>query len=187
MKSIIKFFFLVSIMAFAACETEIVERLDEFNFEKGGYMRTIEFPMPTFNVSKANMAGTKMAMTLEAVTDNFGAEFSSYDLVVRFVDKTATNGSNSKTDVALKSLASSSFAPDATTKYPRFSLSITGKELQDALKLTDAEMAKGDQFEIRGTMKLTTGKSFGLVNSDPDVTGGAFYNSPFLYRVNVVD
>lgn len=187
MKNIIKFFFLVSVMSFTACETEIVERLDEFSFEHGGYMRTIEFPMPTFNVSKANMAGTKLAMTLEAVTDNFGAQFSAYDLVVRFVDKTAANGSNNKTDVVLKSLAASSFAPDATTKYPRFSLSITGKEMQDALKLTDAEMAKGDQFEIRGTMKLTTGRSFGLANSDPDVTGGAFYNSPFLYRVNVID
>ena len=187
MKSIIKFFFLISVLAFSSCETEIIERLDEFNFEKGGYIRTIEFPIPTFNVSKANLTGTKMAMTLEAVTDNFGAEFASYDLVVRYVDKTATNGTNNKTDVALKSLAAGSFAPDPVTKYPRLSLSITGKEMQDALKLTDAEMAKGDQFEIRGTMKLTNGKSFNLVNSDPDITGGAFYNAPFLYRVNVID
>lgn len=187
MKSIIKFFFFISILAFSSCETEIVERLDEFNFEKGGYVRTIEFPMPAFNLSKANMAGTKMAMTLEAVTDNFGAEFSSYDLVVRFVDKTAANGTNNKPDVALKSYAASVFTKDPVTKYPRTTLSITGKEMQDALKLTDAEMAKGDQFEIRGTMKLTTGKSFNLVNSDPDITGGAFYNSPFLYRANVVD
>jgi hypothetical protein len=187
MKSIIKFFFLVSVLAFTACETEIVERLDEFSFETGGYMRTVEFPIPAYNVSKANLAGTKMTVTLEAVTANFGAEFSTYDLVVRFVDKTAANGTNNKTDVVLKSVASSSFAPDPTTKYPRFSMSITGKELQDALKLADAEMAKGDQFEVRGTMKLTTGKSFNAANSSPDITGGAFYNSPFLYRVNVID
>ena len=178
---------MVSVLAFTACETEIVEKLDEFSFETGGYMRTIEFPVPAYNVSKANMAGTKMTVTLEAVTANFGSQFSAYDLVVRFVDKTAANGSNNKTDVVLKSLAASSFAPDPTTKYPRFSLSITGKELQDALKLADAEIAKGDQFEVRGTMKLTTGKSFNAANSSPDITGGAFYNSPFLYRVNVID
>lgn len=187
MKNIIKFFFCISVLAFTSCETEIVERLDEFSFEIGGYMRTVEFPVPTYNVSKANMAGTKASVTLEAVTENFGAMFASYDLVVRFVDKTAANGSNSKTDVVLKSLAASSFAADPTTKYPRFVMSLTGKELQDALKLADAEIAKGDQFEVRGTMKLTNGRSFNAANSSPDITGGAFYNSPFLYRVNVID
>lgn len=187
MKNIIKFFFLASVLVLSSCETEIVERLDEFNFEKGGYIRTIEFPIPAFNVSKANMAGTKMAMTLEAVTDNFGALFSSYDLSVSFSDKTAANGTNNKTLVALKSLAASSFAPDPTTKYPRFSLSVTGKEMQDALKLADAEMAKGDQFIVTGVMKLTNGRSFSATNSDPDITGGAFYNAPFRYVVNVVD
>ncbi|HOY21211.1 MAG TPA: hypothetical protein PLC89_28110 [Haliscomenobacter sp.] len=187
MKSIIKFFFFISILAFSSCETEIIERLDEFSFETGGYMRTVEFPVPAYNVSKANMAGTKFSATLEAVTANFGAEFSSYDLVVRFVDKTAANGSNNKADVVLKSYAASVFAKDPTTQYPRTTLSITGKEMQDALKLTDAEIAKGDQFEVRGTMKLTNGKSYNAVNSSPDITGGAFYNSPFLYRANVID
>jgi len=190
MKSIIKIGLLFTVLFFYSCKTEIIERLDEFSFESGGYMRTVT-PYPvsatTFSVSKANMAGTKMELVAEAVTQNLGAFFSSYDLVVRFVDGTPANGKSDKPDVVLKSYPASAYAKDPTTGYPRATISITGKEMQDVLKLADTDLTKGDRFEVRGTMKLTDGKSFDAVNSSPDITGGAFYSSPFFYRINVVD
>lgn len=176
--------------AFLSCETEMIERLDEFSFEQGGYMRTVT-PYPvaatTFKVSKANMAGTKMELVAEAVTPNNGADFASYDLVVRFVDGTPANGKNDKADVALKVYPASAYTKDPTTGYPRATLSATGKEMQDVLKLADSEVATGDRFEIRGTMRLVDGKSFNATNTSVNITGGAFYSSPFFYRVNVVD
>lgn len=190
MKNIIKITALFFLFASVACETEIVERIDEFSLETGGYMRTIT-PYPvaatTFNVSKANLSGTKWEIVAEAVTVDFGAKFEAYDLVVRFVDATTANGTNNLSDATLKSFPASAYTKDPVTGYPRATLSATGKEMQDALKLTDDQIAKGDRFEIRATMRLNDGKAFNAVNSDPDLTGGAFYSSPFFYRVNVID
>jgi hypothetical protein len=188
MKSLIKIGMLLSAFFLVSCETEMIERFDEFSLEKGGYMRTVTpFPIPIFSVSKANMSGTKMEMVLEAVTADLGANFDSYEMVIRFLDNTPANGSNAKTDVALKTLTSSNFTKDPTTGYPRTTLTVTGKEMQDALKLTIDQIAAGDRFEIRAKMKLKDGKVFDASNSSGDILGGAFYSSPFLYRVNVAN
>lgn len=169
-----------------ACETEMVERIDEFGLEQGGYLRQVTpFPVTAFTVSLANMQGTKMEFLGEAVTPDFGSLFQSYDLVVRFVDSTPANGTNNVADVALKSIQASTFVKDAKTGYPRATISVTGKEAQDALKLTAAQMASGDRFEVRGTIKLTNGKSFTLTNTGANITGGAFYSSPFFHRMNI--
>lgn len=186
MKSIIKIGLLFSVLAFSSCETEIVEKIDEFSFEQGGYMRQVTpFPVAAFTVSKANLAGTKIEFLAEAVTPDAGALFASYDLVVRFVDR--TGGTSSKADVALKSIPASAYAKDPTTGYPRATITITGKEMQDKLGLTDADLTATDRFEVRGTMKLTNGKSFNAANTGANITGGAFYSSPFLHQANVVN
>ncbi|MCU0325403.1 MAG: hypothetical protein MUF45_09150 [Spirosomaceae bacterium] len=169
-----------------ACETQMVDKLDDFNLPNGGYMRTVTpFPVSntTWNVSKANMAGTKMEAVLEAVTPNAGANFASYELVVRQV---GSNNAVLKADAPLRTLQASQFTKDAQTGYPRFTLSITGKEAQDALRLTDAEVVVGSRFEVRATMVLTDGKRFNASNTGVNITGGAFYSSPFFYRVNIV-
>ena len=44
----------------------------------------------------------------------------------------------------------------------------------------------GDRFEVVATMVLSDGRKFTLTNTGPDITGGAFYSSPFFYRVNVL-
>lgn len=170
----------------ASCETEMIDRLDEFGLEQGGYIRTVTPLTNVFSLSKANMTGTKMEIVAEAVTPEFGALFSSYDLVVRFVDATPDNGNNSKPDAALRSIPASAFSKDPVTNYPRLTITITGKQAQDALALTDAQISSGDRFEVRGTMRLTNGRSFNANNTGANITGGAFYSSPFFYRLNIL-
>lgn len=152
-------------------------------------MRTVS-PYPvaatTFNVSKANMSGTKMEFVAEAVTPDKGALFASYDLSIRFIDATPANGDKTTAVVALKSLAASTFAKDPTTGYPRATISVTGTEALTATKLTAADVSAGDRFEITAVMKLTNGKSYSAANTGVNITGGAFYSSPFLYRLNVL-
>lgn len=179
----------VLMLFIVSCETEMVEPIDPFSLKQGGYMRTVTpFPIPIFSVSRANMSGTRMQMVLEAVTPNFGANFDTYELVIRFVDNTPTNGSNSiTTDAPLLILRSTDYKKDTLSGYPRTTLTVTGKQMQDALKLTDAQIATGDQFQIRGKMKLLNGMVFDATNSSGDIVGGAFYSSPFLYRANVID
>ncbi len=185
----IKFFsllFTFSLLAIA-CETEIVERIDEFNLEQGGYMRIVTpYPVttPTFKVSKKNMGGTKAEMVNEAVTLEKGAFFSSYDLEIRF------NGGTTATTTAYKtfrSIPASSYAKDPTTGYPRHTLVITGAEALTAMALDTAAIKTGNKFEFRATMKLSNGKSFNADNTGVNITGGAFYSSPFFYTLNVID
>lgn len=179
---------LMGLLAFS-CKTEMVERIDEFSLEQGGYMRTVTpFPVgaTTFSVSKANMAGTKMEFVAEAVTPNQGALFASYDLSIRFVDATPANGNKTTTPTALRSIPASAYAKDATTGYPRATISVTGTEALTATKLTEADVSAGDRFEITAVMKLTNGRQFSAANTGVNITGGAFYSSPFFYRLNVV-
>lgn len=175
----------------ASCETQMIEPIDLENLEQGGYIRTISplsgtSAVRNFNVSKANMAGTKMEIVAEAVTPDKGALFASYDLVVKFVDTTPANGTKTTTDVVLKSIPASAFTKDATTGYPRATISVTGAEALAATKVAAADISVGDRFEVTGTMKLTNGKSFTTTNTGANITGGDFYASPFSYRLNVV-
>ena len=173
-----------------ACKTEMVEKFDELALPTGGYMRTVTpFPVAatTFNVSKANMAGTKMELVAEAVTPNLGALFSSYDLSIKFVDATPANGTKTTVVLPLRSIPASAYAKDPTTGYPRLTLVVTGAEALTATQLTNADVLAGDRFEITATMKLTDGKSFNAANTGVNITGGAFYSSPFFYRLNVVN
>ena len=172
-----------------ACKTEMVEPIDLNTLENGGYVRTVS-PYPvaatTFNYSLSNLAGTKMEFVAEAITPNKGAAFASYELSVKFVDATPSNGTKTGTVQAIKSIAASSFSKDATTGYPRATIAVTANEAVTASKVALADMSEGDRFEITGTMKLTDGKSFTTTNTGLNITGGAFYSSPFFYRVNII-
>ena len=142
----------------ASCETQMIEPIDLENLEQGGYIRTISplsgtSAIRNFNVSKANMAGTKMEIVAEAVTPDKGALFASYDLVVKFVDLTPANGNKSTTNVALKSFPASAFTKDATTGYPRATLTITGAEALAATKLAAARTRKADLSVIGDGMQ----------------------------------
>ncbi len=185
MKDIKKFFILLLAgFLVVGCETEMVDTLDVFNLPNGGYMRIVTpFPVnnSTFKVSKANMAGTKMELVHEAVTPEKGAKFASYDLEMQFV------GASTIAYKAFKSVPASAYAKDATTGYPRHTLAVTGAEAMTTMGLDTSKIKAGDRFVIRGTMKLTDGQSFNAANTGVNITGGAFYSSPFMYTINVTD
>ena len=172
-----------------ACKTEMIEPIDLNALETGGYIRTVS-PYPvsssSFTYKVSAIATSKMEFLAEAVTPNFGALFSSYDLVIKFVDATPANGIKTTAQLTLKSIAASSFTKDPTSGYPRATIAITAAEALAATKLTASDISVGDSFEITGTMKLTNGKSYTNTNTGPNITGGAFYSSPFFYKVNVI-
>ena len=177
--------FILTLGLFAiACKTEMVEKLDDFGLDQGGYMRIVTpFPVttPTFKVSKANMAGTKAEMVNEAVTPEKGGRFANYDLEMRFVGSTTTDFK------AFRSIPASAYTKDPTTGYPRHTLTITGADALTTMGLDTSKIVKGNKFEIRATMKLTDGKAFNALNTGVNITGGAFYSSPFFYTLNVID
>lgn len=173
-----------------ACKTDFIpEAIDLDKLENGGYIRTVTpFPVdPTgqpksFRFILSNVNSTKMEFVAEAVTPNKGAAFSSYELSIRFVDTTPSNGTKTGTSQPLKTIASSVFTKDAVTGYPRTTIVVSGTEALAASKVALTDMSVGDRFEITGIMKLADGKVFTTTNTGLNITGGAFYSSPFLYR-----
>jgi len=166
----------------------MVDQIDQFNLKQGGYMRTVTpFPLPIFSLSKAGFSTSKVEMILEAVTPNFGANFDRYEMVVRFVDNTISNGNSSKTDRPLRVLNVSEYTKDPTTGYPRFQLVITGQQMLTTLGLSLNDITATDRFEIRCKMFLKDGTFHDATNSSGDILGGAFYSSPFLYRAAVAN
>lgn len=187
---ILSLFSLIGLGAMGCKSPLANERFNELEFEQGGYMRIFSpFPVlaATFSVSKANLAGTKLEVVHEAVTSGGGERFASYELVIRFVDATPANGSNAVADRPLRTIAASTFTKNATTGYPQAAMTITGQEALTAVGLTAAQISAGDRFEVRGTMVLTDGKRFNAANTGADIRGGAFYSSPFFYRINVAN
>lgn len=185
---ILSLFSLIGLGAFGCKSPLANERLKELEFEQGGYMRIFSpFPVlaATFRVSKANLAGTRLEVLHEAVTSGNGERFASYELVIRFVDSTPANGSNPVADRPLRTIAASTFTKNATTGYPQATMTITGQEALTASGLTADKISVGDRFEVRGTMVLTDGSRYSLTNTGANITGGAFYSSPFFYRINV--
>ena len=210
------------IIAFAACitmacKTDMIERLDELNFQTGAYVRTIPFevyragsPVAKNQVDffKSKFSEGKFETVLEAVTANKAEDFAKYDLSIRFVDNTPSNGNKSTTFVPFRSIPASAFAKDPQTGYPRHTLAISASEVLSATKVTLADMTPqplerranglfpkqlsfkdlpGDEFQVSAVMTLANGKTYSASNTGSNITGGAFYASPFLYRIVVAE
>ena len=176
-------------LAMVSCETEIIDKIDVFSLQTGAYMRTVApWPLNVANgivFSKAGLPAANVKLTIEAVDPQQGSTLSSYDLTVRFVDNTPANGTMSKAYTVLESLPASSFTKDAASGYPRRDLTFTAANLMTKLGLTAADISSGDSFEVLAVMRLTDGRSFTDVNSGAEIKGGAYYKSPFFYRITV--
>lgn len=188
MKYIKIFSLMLSISLLAgACKTDIIDNMDVFKLETGGYMRHVSpWPFGTaVSFSKAGLSAAQTVFSLEAVDAQKGTLFTSYDLTARFVDRTPVNGDKSVVYRAFISLPASSFSPGGITGYPQATMTIRAADLMRTLGLTEADVSSTDLFEIQAVMKLSNGKTFSFGNADSDILGGAYYRSPFFYRFTV--
>jgi hypothetical protein len=194
MKSIkYSFGLIAALMLFVTSCIDFVEpRIPYSTFDTGAYLRTIARTSVSFNFF--NLAGSNFALTLEAVDAENGATLESVEIRVRHVRLipgvgqqfipagTATNIN----DVLIKTLQASDFAQTADSKFLRTSFNITAPETLAALGVTPAAILGGDTFEFRLVLRDKKGRVFKESNASADIKGGLFYQSPFLYRVNVV-
>ena len=173
----------VLVVVASACKTEMVEPIDPLTLDTGGYMRIISGTscVSTGTIKRRDLTATKLSLVHEAVTPNYGSNFDSYVMEIRHVGATSTNW------VALRTVAASAYQADATTLYPRHKFEVTGTEAMTATALDTFRVLDGSRFELRGTMKLKDGRSYNAANTSSNITGGAFYCSPFTYRINVTN
>jgi len=181
MKLNLSFFLLLAAVLLAGCKRDELNNINFNDLPNGAYVRTIS---STGGLSLAALPTSSFGLTVEAKDAQNGGLLQSYDLTVIFKDNTPANGNKTTVSAPLKSIPASAFARDAKTGLPRSSFTITGAELLTATKLTVADVSVADAFEITGTVRLTDGRSFSLATSGANLTG-AFYNSPFFYRLTV--
>lgn len=181
---ILSIYFSFAVLAMS-CKTEMIDKVDIVNTPNGGYMRTISIAPTNQRMSKAGLAAAQVAYVIEAYDSEQGRLLDRYELQARFVDRTPANGTNSVDYRTFVAIPASAFAPFPASGLPRTTMTIRAADLIRALGLNEANVSAADQFEIEATMFLTSGRSFNRRNSGSNILGGAYYNSPFFYRLTV--
>jgi hypothetical protein len=186
-KYIKNFSFVVVLAATAvSCKTEMVDRVPPApELEKGAYMRTISVTPANQQVSAANISAAQVTYVIEAVDEQRGALLQSYDLQIRFVDRTPANGTNNVAYRNFRSIPASAFSRNEISGLPRHTMVVRMADALQTLGLQANQVAATDLIEIDATLRLTNGRSFNVRNTSVNITGGPYYNSPFFYRITV--
>jgi len=175
-------------LLFVACEDgETV--FDEIVSEetRGAVLRTISIDESEvlYDVATSSIIGGGFTVTLEAQDEEDGDLLSSVDVYYAFVDNTDEAGTDNDLDeIFVETIPASAFSI-GEFGLPRTTYSVTADQLQTALGIANSQIFGGDQFTVRFEMILTDGRTYSFANNSGTLTG-AFYNSPFLYNVNIV-
>jgi len=148
----------------------------------GGVLRTLTISSPTIALGNA---ASKFAAVVEIQDVNKSLDTDKIDVYVRFKDNNPADGNNTKAEVLLKSISSTSFT-QGTREFLNASIEVTLSELKSKLSITDAQYTGGDQFIVRLAQVMKDGKVFTNTNTAGTVKGSAFFSSPFEYNANVV-
>lgn len=169
-----------------SCKTEMIDRVPPATaLENGAYMRTISINPSNQQMSVAN-AAAQITYEIEAVDNQRGGLLQSYDLQIRFVDRTPANGTNNVAYRNFRSIPASAFNRHPVSGLPRHTMVVRLSEALQALGLQANQIAPTDLIEIDATLRLTNGRSFNARNTGVNITGGPYYNSPFFYRITLI-
>jgi len=177
------------IMLTVSCADFIEPNIPYKDFNTGAYLRTIARTSTTFNFF--NLPTSRFALTIEAVDIEDGATVETVEIRVRHRRLIPGVGlayipALSAPDVLVKTLSRADFAPNDQSRFLRSTFEVTANEAMQALGVTGADIQGGDTFEFRLVLNDRFGRVFTNTNRSSDVAGGFFYDSPFLYNVNVV-
>ena len=152
------------------------------------YLNVVQTVSPSYGtVSQTDFrVNTSSVYTVELEERDVqrGGLFQSVDVYVRHRDNTEPKLAS--TEKLLKSVPSSDFQVSTETGYPRGTINVSVSEVLTSLGITQGDVFGGDQIEVRFELVLKDGRKFSKDNASSIVTGGAFFNSPFFYRVPVV-
>jgi hypothetical protein len=180
-------FGLVSLMFVSACTDFVDPAIPYSGFETGTYLRTLKSPAANFNYFDLSTA--IFSIQVEPVDEQGGTTVRDVEVYVAH-----RRGPVVTPEKLVKTIPASEFKPnpdrnfpDAPNRnFPAATITVTTQEYLNALGLTIANLNGGDFFEYRLVLHTTTGKTFTNTNLSPDISGGAFYRSPFFYRVQLV-
>jgi hypothetical protein len=172
----IKYIWGFLMLAVFSCTDFVDPAIPYTGFETAIYLRTIT-PPTSFNFF--DLPAATFNLVVEAVDANGGTTVKDVQVLVR-----RRRGATLSPEVPLTTVPGSAFA--ASGKYTRTTINIPLSTALTAMGFTNADIAGGDFIEYRLILTDTQDRVFTNTNLSPDVSGGVFYASPFLYRVAVV-
>lgn len=178
----------IALMWVSACTDFVEPAIPYSDFETGVYLRTLENKSPTFNFF--DIPNQKFNIVVEAVGKNDGQG------LVKDVEVFARRrrGAVLTNEVKIATIAGSEFGPNPSRNfpaapnrnYPAKEISLPLPATLTALGLSPTTVTGGDFIEYRLVLNTTDGKKFSNDNISSDVATGAFYASPFFYRIALV-
>lgn len=175
-------------MWIAGCTDFVEPAIPYNNFETGVFLRTLQNNSPTFNFF--DIPNQKFSIVVEVVGENDGQGLVK-DVEIFAKRRRGTTLTN---EVKVATVQGSEFGtlpnrnfPNAPNRnYPVKEIILPLPATLSALGLSPVSITGGDFIEYRLVLNTTDGRRFSDNNVSPDIVGGAFYASPFFYRIGLV-
>lgn len=121
-------------------------------------------------------SAARFEVVLEEQDNQNGDLFKQIDVYTSFQGGTKT---------FVKTIDASTFTIFQDTGLPRGTVMATIDELSTAVGINPSSLTGGEAFSIELDLVLTDGRIFNADNTGANVSGGAFYNSPFKFSSTI--
>ena len=191
MKTLAKIFILVAAISFTACsesEATINKVLDTVDTESGTVLRTlVDFPDL---VTITNAANNVINSTIEVQQGNgsFVPDFKEVNLYVQvyndqdLIDPLLTDDGNEIGELYLQTFDASQFSI-SSNGLPRTDISIVVQDVADLYAAQSATPGVPSFLALRFEIVMNNGTVISNNNVGATISGGIYFNSPFLFKV----
>lgn len=191
MKTLAKIFILVAAISFTACsesEATINKVLDTVDTESGAVLRTlVDFPDL---VTITNEANNVINSTIEVQQGNgsFVPDFKEVNLYVQvyndqdLIDPLLTDDGNEIGELYLQTFDASQFSI-SSNGLPRTDISIVVQDVADLYAAQSATPGVPSFMALRFEIVMNNGTVISNNNVGATISGGIYFNSPFLFKV----
>lgn len=151
----------------------------------GAFARVVNAEGSVWNV--LDIENAEYTVTLEFDDATNGGQVENVEFYVGYFDNTAGAVSDIEADASsiFRTIESSDFTTNQESGLPRVTTTFTSTQLTDQLGIDPDDVGINASFALRWQINTSTGKTFGPDNSGLNITGGAFYNSPFAQNIAV--
>ncbi|WP_222982448.1 hypothetical protein [Flagellimonas meishanensis] len=172
-----------SLLTFFSCSTE-EKTVDDVlsTVGRGSILRTVQVISPAMDVLNPDAI---WAVEVETQDLKDGGLLKEMRLFATLIDNTPENGTTVSGEAFVKTFAPSEFKI-GPLGLPRIGASATLQEMTSAIGVSEGEYNCGDQIELRFEVELTTGQVFTKGDTNPNISGGQFFASPYFYRASLI-